>query len=83
MSVPPEIAGTSRNRRTPHLTPPMDRLRKTPLDERGRAFLGQTQNEVNNKMHIVGEPPHVQSGERTPENHLTSFRGAASKLTAN
>src|SRR5215510_16391894 len=29
-------AVTSRRRRTPHLAPPMDRLRKTPLDERGR-----------------------------------------------
>jgi hypothetical protein len=33
----PESAVTSRSRGTPHLAPPMDRLRKTPLDERDKA----------------------------------------------
>src|SRR5262249_28248897 len=34
---PPGAVVTSRRRGTPRLAPPMDRLRKTPLDERGWA----------------------------------------------
>ena len=53
MSVPPESAVTSRSRGTPHLAPPMDRLRKTPLDEQGGRPLHQPHIEVNIYIRIV------------------------------